>query len=118
MAKTLPLSTPGWDLTLDAGGNLSLTDVDSSIAQDVASAVRTFLGECWYDTALGLPYFEAILGRRPPQSLVVSKIREAAFTVAEVASVTVATLRMVDRVLAGTVVVTTTFNSTPITVTF
>lgn len=118
MAKTLPLSRPGWDLVLDSAGDLVLTDSDNSVAQDVASAIRTFIGECWYDTSLGLPYWQSILGKRSPSSLVIAKIRQAAFTVAEVASVTVASLRLVDRQLAGTVIVTTTFNPQPVTVTF
>lgn len=118
MAKTLPLSRLGWDLVLDPAGNLALTDPDTSIAQDVASAIRTFLGECWYDTALGLPYWQSILGKRPPSSLVTAKIQQAAFTVAEVASATVTALRLIDRQLTGTVIVTTTFNTQPVTVTF
>lgn len=118
MAKTLPLSRPGWDLVLDPAGNLVLTDPDTSIAQDVASAIRTFLGECWYDVSLGLPYWQSILGKRPPSSLVTAKIRQAAFTVADVASVTVTALRLLDRQLTGTVLVTSTFNPQPITVTF
>lgn len=118
MAKTLPLSRPGWDLVLDPAGNLVLTDSDNSIAQDVASAIRTFLGECWYDTSMGLPYWQSILGQRPPSSLVIAKIRQAAFSVAEVASATVTALRLVDRQLTGTVIVTATFNPQPVTVTF
>jgi hypothetical protein len=117
MAKTLPLSAD-WDLTLDPAGNLLLTDPDASIAQDVASAIRTFLGECWYDTTLGLPYFEAILGQRPPRSLVVDQIQQAALTVPDVASASVTFLGLKDRVLTGVVLVTRTTSATPLTVTF
>lgn len=117
MARTLPLSA-AWDLTLDPAGNLSLTDPDSSIAQDVASAIRTFLGECWYDTGLGLPYFESILGKRPPASLVTAKVTQAALSVADVATVSVTNLALANRALTGTVYVTSTFNPTPVSVTF
>lgn len=117
MAKTLPLS-PSWDVVLDAAGNWRLTDPDSSIAQDVASAIRTFLGECWYDTSLGLPYFQQILGRRPPRSLVVDQVRQAALTVPDVATAQVTFLGLKDRAVTGTVLVTSTANPNPVTVTF
>lgn len=118
MAKTLPLSPAAWDLVLDSVGNLSLADPDSSIAQDVASAIRTFLGECWYDTTLGVPYFETILGKRPPASLVIAKIQQAAFSVPEVATVKVSALGFANRRLTGVVLITSTFNTMPITVNF
>jgi hypothetical protein len=35
----------------------------------VASACRTFLGECYYDTTLGVPWFQQILGQSPPLAL-------------------------------------------------
>src|SRR5690348_6146263 len=66
--QTLPLDTSSWDLVLDSNGNLSLSGKDYSIAQDVASAIRTFKGECWYDVTLGLPYFQSVLGQYPPPS--------------------------------------------------
>lgn len=118
MPNTIPLNTGSWDLVLDPAGNLSLTDPDSSIAQDVASAIRTFIGEAWYDTTLGLPYFQSIFGQRPPASLVTDKIKQAAFTVADVATVNVTSLALTNRVLTGIVLITSTFNPTPITVNF
>lgn len=117
MAKTLPLSA-AWDVVLDDLGSWSLTDSDTSIAQDVASAIRTFLGECWYGTNLGLPYFESILGRKPPRSLLVDQIRKAAFTVKDVAKVQVTFLGLKDRVVTGVVMVTSTSNPNPMKVTF
>lgn len=54
------LLTSSWDLTLDGAGNIAVGDSDISIAQDVASACRTFLGECWYDNSLGMPYWQSI----------------------------------------------------------
>ena len=54
--RTLALDTASLDLVLDSHGNLSMTDPDYSIAQDAASAIRTSIGECWYDVTLGLPH--------------------------------------------------------------
>lgn len=65
-----------WDLTLDASGNIALCSAAApeptrtrrlayAIAQNVACACRTFAGEVWYDTRLGVPYLPRILGRAP-----------------------------------------------------
>lgn len=117
MANTLPLSG-SWDIQLDPAGNLVLTDPDASLAQDVASAIRTFLGECWYDVAMGLPYFQAILGQRPPASLVRSKIKQTAKRVAGVDTVDVSTLALSNRNLTGVIVLTRVGGTQPITVSF
>lgn len=119
MANTLPLNLDIWDLELDAAGNLNLTTPDASIAQDVASAIRTFLGECWYDTTLGLPYFGTILGQYPPPSLIISKIEQAALTIATVLTVKVVGLGLTaQRVLTGTVVVTSSSSTVPVVASF
>jgi hypothetical protein len=47
----------------------------------VASAVRLFLGELWYNTPQGIPYFEEILGQLPPLTLIIAYIERAALTV-------------------------------------
>lgn len=119
MANTLPLNLDSWDLELDAAGNWNLTGPDASLAQDVASAIRTFLGECWYDITLGMPYFQTILGKLPPASLITSKIEQAAKTISGVATVKVVGLGLnKQRVLTGTVVVTSATSTTPVVANF
>lgn len=54
--KTLLLDQDKWDLVLDVYGNIALADDPYAIAQNVASACRTWAGECWYNTAIGLPW--------------------------------------------------------------
>jgi len=117
--QTLPLDTTSWDLTLDSNGNLSLADPDYSIAQDVASAIRTFQGECWYGATLGMPYFQSILGKLPPRSYITSLLERAALTVAGVVSVTVVNLGLnTQRQLTGSVIVVSTDTNTPIVASF
>lgn len=117
--QTLPLDTTTWDLQLDHLGNLSLTDPDYSIAQDVASAIRTFLGECWYGVTLGLPYFQSLLGKLPPASYITNLLENAALTVPGVTSVTVVSLGLnPSRQLTGSVIVVSTDTNTPIIVSF
>jgi hypothetical protein len=67
--KTLLLTTDQWDLLTDAAGNIAVATDPYSVAQDVASAVRTFIGECYYATNLGVPYFSQVLGQLPPLAL-------------------------------------------------
>lgn len=86
--KTLLLDTGAWDLVADAAGNIALASEPYSIAQDVASAIRTFLGEVFYDTTLGVPYFQQILGKTPPITLFEEYMIAAALTVPLVVSAT------------------------------
>jgi hypothetical protein len=101
--KTLLLDQTAWDLVLDASGNIALADHPYAIAQDVASAIRTFLGEAWYDTTLGLPYFDKILGKLPPLSLIQTLVLQAALKVPEVAQAKVVGLNLKNRAVTGTV---------------
>jgi hypothetical protein len=98
---TLLLDQGAWDLVLDINGNIALAAAPYSVAQDVASAVRCFLGDCWYDTTIGLPYFQQILGKYPPLSFVRKQITNAAFTVPNVEKVNVVFAGFSNRLLTG-----------------
>jgi len=84
--NTLLLDRTAWDLVLDSNGNMALASPPYALEQDVASAVRLFLGELWYDTTKGIPYFEEILGQLPPVSLLTAYIEQAALSVPGVIS--------------------------------
>lgn len=84
--NTLLLDRSEWDLVLDSAGNIAVAEPPYALAQDVASAVRLFLGELWYDTTKGVPYFEDILGHLPPASMLTAYIEKAALTVPGVVS--------------------------------
>jgi hypothetical protein len=81
MFNTLLLDQTQWDLVLDTSGNIAMASPPYALAQDVASAVRTFLGEVYYDTTLGIPYFEDVLGKLPPASLLTQLMSNEALTV-------------------------------------
>lgn len=98
---TLALDSDAWDLILDINGNWALANAPYSIAQDVATAVKTMLGECWYDTSLGLPYQDTILGASPPLSLIQQLIITEALKVPNVVKATVVFVGVTDRVLSG-----------------
>ncbi|SAK96403.1 hypothetical protein AWB75_07010 [Caballeronia catudaia] len=76
------------------------------VAQDVASAIRTFRGECFYDTTLGIPYWQAVLGQLPPASFIRSELVHAALTVPNVTSANVTQLVLSSRKCAGEIAVT------------
>ena len=78
--NTLLLDVGTWDLCSDASGNIASAADPYAIAQDGASAIRTFLGEVWYDDTLGVNYKGQILGKNPPVSLLQELMANAVFT--------------------------------------
>lgn len=85
---TLLLDSVTWDLVTDASGNIAVAHNPYAIAQDVASEVRVFLGEMWYDVNRGVPYFQSILGKLPSPAFMKAKFVEAGMATPEVASIT------------------------------
>lgn len=118
MNISLQLNTQTWDLMVDLNGLFVFADPALSIAQDVACAIRTWLGECWYNTALGMPYFQAILGKTPSRSFLKANIVAQASTVAGVTAATIAALSITSRGLSGMILVTTNTSNVPIEVLF
>lgn len=110
--NTLLLDQDAWDLVLDINGNIALAEVPYSIAQDVASATRTFLGECWYDNDLGVPYWQQILGELPPLQYVSQQYVTQALTIPNVVSAQVQFNSFEDRVLSGQILVVDTDGTT------
>jgi hypothetical protein len=110
--NTLLLDTAAWDLVLDSNGDIALAAPPYSVAQDVASAILTFLGECWYNTTLGVPYWQKLLGFAPSQGQWQSALNAAAMTVPGVVSDTTIITGFADRKLNGQVQFTTSDGNT------
>lgn len=79
-----------------------------STQQDVASAVRTFQGEVWYDTSLGVPYWGQVLGQQPPLSLVKSLVVTEALRVPNVVSARMYVSSFTNRQIQGQIQAKTT----------
>lgn len=79
--NTLYLEPKTWDLSVDTQGNIAVATDPYSKAQDVASAIKLFEGELWFDTRQGVPHFEIALGKRPSYSLYCNALETAAKTV-------------------------------------
>lgn len=86
--STLLLDVGSWDLTLDAYSNIAVAAPPYALAQDVASACRTVLGEVYYNTSLGVDYFGQIFGETPPASIFQEQFVAATLTVQGVVSAT------------------------------
>jgi hypothetical protein len=110
--NTLLLDQTVWDLVLDVNGNIALAGAPYSVAQDVASATRTFLGECWYDTSQGIPYWQQILGEFPPLQYVAEQIQNSALTVPNVVAAKVAFTSFQNRSLTGQIQIIDTDGAT------
>jgi hypothetical protein len=99
--NTLLLDQGQWDLIIDSAGNIAMATPPYSLAQDVASAVRLFLGELWYNTPKGIPYFDDVLGELPPLTLLIGYIEKAALTVPGVVSAQCIITAFDSREIAG-----------------
>lgn len=86
--QSLLLDRTTWDLCLDANGNLAICTEPYAISQDVATGIRIFVGEVWYDTSQGLPYRQQILGRNQSAPLFKAQAEQVANAVPGVASST------------------------------
>lgn len=101
--QSLLLALDTWDLVLDAQGNIAVCEQPYSIQQDVACACRTYLGECYYDITLGIPYNQDILGKRPPLQIVKANIERVSLLVPGVVSAKCLFSSFNDRELHGQV---------------
>jgi hypothetical protein len=103
---TLLLDVSRWDLVLDAAGNIAKAAPPYALAQDVASAIRLFLGELWYDTSRGVPYFEQVLGHTPTLTEFQAFMERAALTVPGVVTAQCILESFEARTVTGQVVFT------------
>lgn len=108
MAATLLLSRDVWDLALDVAGNIALATEPYSQVQDAASACRLLEGEAWYQTDIGIPYFQQVLGQFQPLQVLREKLAIEAASVPGVTDATAVLEAIVDRSLSGQVQITTT----------
>lgn len=101
--QTLLLDQILWDLVLDADGNIAVASNPYSLAQDAASVIRTYLGEVYFDTTVGIPYLTQVFGRVPSLSLLKAQLETAAETVPDVVKATVFLTSTAGRVVSGQV---------------
>ncbi|MDE9483274.1 hypothetical protein KKJ06_18465 [Xenorhabdus bovienii] len=103
---SLLLNADEWDVMLDDLGNLAITQNPYAVAQDVACACSTFLGECWYDTTLGIPYYQRILGHWPGTQLINAKMEQEALKLPYVQSASCTAVSDAHRSINGVMTIT------------
>ena len=113
---SIKLDNNDWDLDVDKNNDIAVTDEGGqTIAQDVSTAVRVWLGESYFDTSFGVAYKE-ILAQNPLQSFVASLIGETAKTVKDVETIKVELNNWVNdpydksRVLTGVININGEYN--------
>lgn len=110
--SSLLLDAATWDLTIDASGDIAVAEDPYAVAQEVANAVRTFLGEVWFDTTLGIDYFGLILGKTPSLALLKARLVVAAASVSGVTSAKCFISSFRNRVLEGQIQLNTNTGTT------
>lgn len=104
--NTLFLDVDTWDNAVDVNGNIAVAGPPYSQAQDAACAIRTWLGEVYYNTVDGVPY-QNILGEGSPNvPLIKSYLVTAAISVPGVVSAVVFIASISQRGVTGQVQIT------------
>ena len=112
VGKTLLLDQTTWDLCKDASGNIALASPPYALSQDVGSAIKLFLGELWYETDKGVPYFQATLGKNQSIAAFKAQMVAAALTVNGVANAVCYISGVTGRKIQGQVQFTDTSGQT------
>ena len=122
MASTLLLNS-NWDLCLDANNNIAVSAEPYALAQDAASAIETYLGECQWNTTLGIPYLTQVFsppGQPPiPMTLLKQILINAALSVSsDIASAEVFFSSFNNRQLSGQVQITSIYGGSTVAASF
>ncbi len=109
---SLSLNAATWDIGLDAYGNIATITEPQRVAQDVACACKVFYGELFWNTGVGVPYLQSILGQQPTLAYVTGQLQNAALTVPGVTAATAVLTGITARQAQGSVYVTTVDGAT------
>ena len=109
MAYTLMLNDK-WDIFADKAGNISTTQDDYAIAQNVANAERLFQNDAYFEQSKGIPYISSVFNDRPTvgQSVLINRWRQAALNVEGVTDCEpIPVYDQEDQIIGGRIVATT-----------
>lgn len=90
------------DIYLDDTGDLAGVSGAAGVASDLMSRLETFLGEYTWNTAIGMPWRQEILGERPTKARIEELIRAQALGTPGVITVEQFTLEGEGRTLSIT----------------
>lgn len=106
--KTLQLND-GWDLFVDAKGDLSVTDKtskDYAVAQNVANSFRLFTNDAYFFTDEGIPHFLIELRNNAKFNILKSRLKSTAKKIDGVQDCEIKLLKIEDRNLIGVAMLT------------
>lgn len=106
MTSTLLLDRSGWDLCIDALGNIALASDPYATLQNAASAVRVFSGEAYYDTTIGIPFLDAVFNGSMPVAVLRETMAREAKAVPGVTAASIAIASITARAVVGQLQVT------------
>lgn len=95
-----------WDLALDSSGSIASCVAPYELAQSAACAARTFAGELFYQTNIGVPYWTQVLGHDPSPSLFAALIEKEVLRDPLLVAANVVITQITDRTLTGQIFVT------------
>lgn len=103
--SSLYLDPDTWDIELNSSNNLSMVGNPYACAQDVATACSTFRGECIYQTGIGVPYNEQILGHNPGTGSIQTWLENEALRLPYIADVSATIVTGEARAATGVILV-------------
>lgn len=107
MSYTTLAAGSDWDITVDSTGNIAILEGPAAVAMDVACACQVFLGECYYNNTLGIPWQENILGKQFSGSYLAQKLEAEAMKISVVTdAIAVVTIDRTTRKVTATIRVT------------
>lgn len=94
------------DIVLDSTGDIAIATDGYALAQDAASEIQTFLGECYYNSKIGIPYFQNIVNGMPSLAYLKLQFTSAALRVPGVVASKCFITSVTGRVVHGQVQIT------------
>jgi len=101
---TIGIDKDGNFLISLSGDFVILTGIEQ-VGQDSWLAAQCFVGDIYFDTPTGIPYFEDILGGNPPDSLIAHDYIKTISDVTGVDDVSVANILRQNRIIQPTITV-------------
>lgn len=110
LISTLALSNLAWDLTttpsqskLDGTAghtqDIAVATQGQAVAQDVASAIKLFAGELYYDSTQGVPYLSTLFSESYNAAMVAALLQNAAVSVPNVLQAVASNVTVTNRVV-------------------
>lgn len=103
-----------WDLVLDGNGNPKMLTGVEAVCQNVANECRLFLHDAYFRYDEGIDWFTDQLGQKIQESVLMSRLRNAALSVdgvLTVQSIEITELDQKTRTLHGVVNLTTVYGN-------